>query len=49
MHGYYQQKLEQDSGIDRSPNFQRKKDRYVTSECKNYLAIQDQELLTKYL
>ena len=50
MHGYYEKKLEQDPGIDRSLSFLWKKDRYVTSECENYLsAIQDQELPTKYL
>ena len=50
MHGYYEKKLEQDQGIDRSLSFLQKKDRYVTSECENYLsAIQDQELPTKYL
>ena len=49
MHGYYEKKLEQDPGIDRSLSFLWKKDRYVTSECENYLsAIQDQELPTKY-
>ena len=42
--------MEQDPGIDRSLSFLWKKDRYVTSECENYLsAIQDQELPTKYL
>ena len=50
MHGYYEKKLEQDPGIDRCLSFVWKKDRYVTSECENYLsAIQDQELTTKYL
>ena len=50
MHGYYEKKLEQDPGIDRSLSFIWKKDRYVTSECENYLStIQDQELPTKYL
>ena len=50
MHGYYEKKLEQDPGIDRSLNFLWKKDHYVTSECENYLsAIQDQELPKKYL
>ena len=50
MHGYYEKKLEQDPGIDRSLSFIWKKDRYVTSECQNYLStIQDQELPTKYL
>ena len=49
MHGYYEKKLEQDPGIDRSLSFLWKKDHYVT-ECKNYLsAIQDQEIPTKYL
>ena len=43
MHGYYEKKLEQDPGIDRSH-------RYVTSECEKCLSpIQDQELPTKYL
>ena len=42
-------KLEQDPGIDRSLSLLWMKDRYVTSECENYLpAIQDQELPTKY-
>ena len=50
MHGYYEKKLEQDPGIDRSLSFIWKKYRYVTSECENYLStIQDQELPTKYL
>ena len=50
MHEYYEKKLEEDPGIDRSLSFLWKKDRYVTSECENYLsAIQDQELPTKYL
>ena len=50
MRGYYQKKLEQDLGIDRSLSFLWKKDRYETSECENYLSeIQDQELPTKYL
>ena len=50
MHGYYEKKLEHDPGIDRSLSFLWKKDRYVTSECKNYLSsIQDQELPTKQL
>ena len=50
MHGYYEKKLEQDPGIDRSLSFLWKKDCYVTSECENYLsAIQDQELPTIYL
>ena len=34
MHGYYEKKLEQDPGIDRSLSFLWKKDCYVTSECK---------------
>ena len=42
MHGYYEKKLEQDPGIDRSLSFLWKKDRYVTSECENY-----QQLKTK--
>ena len=43
-------KLGQGSGIDRSLSFLWKNDRYVTSECENYLsAIQEQELPTKYL
>ena len=47
---YYETKLEQDPGIARSLSFIWKKDRYVISECGNYLsAIQDQELPTKYL
>ena len=47
---YYEKKSEQDTDIDRSLSFLWKKDRYVTSECENYLtAIQDQELPTKYL
>ena len=50
MHGYYEKKLEQDPGIDRSPSFFWEKDRYVTSECEKCLSpIQDQELPTKYL
>ena len=50
MHGYYEKKLEQDPGVDRSLSFLWKKDRYVTSEGKNYLsATQDQELQTKHL
>ena len=32
MPGYYEKKLEQDPGIDRSLSFLWKKDRYVTSE-----------------
>ena len=36
MHGYYEKKLEQDPGIDRSLSFLWKKDRYVTLECENY-------------
>ena len=45
MHGYYEKKLEQDPGIDRSPSFFWEKDRYVTSECEKCLSsIQDQEL-----
>ena len=47
MHGYYEKKLEQDPGIDRSLSFIWKKDCYVTSECENYLSTnQDQELPT---
>ena len=50
MHEYYEKKLEQDPGIDRSISFLWKKDCYVTSECDNYLStIQHQELPTKYL
>ena len=50
MHGFYDKKLEQNPGIDRSLSFLRKKDWCVTSECENYLSvIQDQELPTKYL
>ena len=50
MHGYYEKKLEQDLGIDRSLSFIWKKDHYLTFECENYLStIQDQELPTKYL
>ena len=50
MHGYYVNILEQDPGIDRSLSFLWKKERYVTSECENYLSvIQDQELTAKYL
>ena len=48
--GYYEKKLEQDLGIDRSLSFSCKKNRSVQSECDNYLsAIQDQELPIKYL
>ena len=36
MHGYYEEKLEQGPGIDRSLSFLWKKDRHVTSECENY-------------
>ena len=50
MHGYYDKKMEQDPGVDRSLSVLQTKDRYVTSECENYLlAIQDQEVPTKYL
>ena len=50
MYGFYEKKLEQDPGLDRSLSFLWKKGRYVTSECENYLSpIQDQELPTKYL
>ena len=50
MHGNYKKQLEQDPGIDRSLSFLWKKNRYITSECENYLsAIQYQELSTKYL
>ena len=50
IHGYYEKKLEEDPGIDRSLSFLWKKDRYVTSESKKYLSvIQDQEHPTKYL
>ena len=45
MHGNYKKQLEQDPGIDRSLSFLWKKNRYITSECENYLsAIQYQEL-----
>ena len=36
MHGYYEEKLEQGPGIDRSLSFLWKTDRHVTSECENY-------------
>ena len=36
MHEYYEKKLEQDPGIDKSLSFLWKKDRYVTCECGNY-------------
>ena len=36
MHEYYEKKLEQDPGIDKSLSFLWKKDRYVTCECENY-------------
>ena len=50
MHGYYEKKLEQDPGIDRSISFLWKKDCYLTSEWENYFsAIQHQELPIKYL
>ena len=50
MHRYYEKKLEQDPGTDKSLNFLWKKDCYVTSEWEDYLsAIQDQELPTRYL
>ena len=50
IHGYYEKQLEQDPGIDRSLSFLWKKNRYITSECENFLsAIQYQELSTKYL
>ena len=48
--GILQRKVKQDAGIDKPLSFLWKKDRYVTFESENYLlAIQDQELPTKYL
>ena len=50
MYRYYEKQLEQDPGTDRFPCFLWKKDRYVTSECGNYLsAIKEQEFPTKYI
>ena len=50
MHGYYERKSNNNTQIDKHLSNYWKKDKFVTSQQKDYLpAIQDQELPTKYL
>ena len=50
MHGYYERKIDKDTRIHKHLSNTWKKDKFVTSQVKNYHStIQDQELPTKYL
>ena len=50
MHEYYERKVNNDTQIDKHLSNYRKKDRFVTSQQKDYLStIRDQESPTKYL
>ena len=50
MYGYYDRKIANDTQIDKHLSNLWKKNKFVTSQLKNYYAtIQNQELQTKYL
>ena len=50
MHEYYDNKINNDTQIDKYLNNYQKKDKSMTSELENYLPIiQKQKLCTKYL